>query len=235
MTKSRNILAPRRAWSESDLEFLRRTYPDTPTDEIAAGVQRPVSQVYAMAKRLGLVKSEAYLASPAACRLRRGGNVGAEYRFKKGQVPVNKGLKRPGWSSGNMSSTQFKKGEMPHTWVPVGTYRVNKSWGGDLGGCLEIKLSETPGPYTLRWKPVHRHVWEQANGPIPDGHIVTFKPGRKTLKAEEITPDSLELITRAENARRNPRHNYPPEMRQVIGLRAAITRQINKRLKEEAT
>jgi hypothetical protein len=49
---------------------------------------------------------------------------------------------------------------------------------------------------------------------------------------EQITLDAVELISRAELMRRNTRHNYGPEINDLIGLRARITRQINKRTKE---
>jgi hypothetical protein len=85
-------------------------------------------------------KSEAYLASPAACRLRRGDNIGAPYRFTKGHVPANKGLRRPGWGPGRMKETQFRKGERQGRAVklykPIGTERVSKD------GYTERKIND---------------------------------------------------------------------------------------------
>jgi hypothetical protein len=47
-----------------------------------------------------------------------------------------------------------------------------------------------------------------------------------------ITLGRLELISRAENMRRNSYHTrYPKEVAQLIQLRGALNRQINKRLK----
>lgn len=97
-------------WAPADEARLRALYPDTVTAELARMFDRPAHSIYQKAGRMGLVKSEAYLDSEAACRLRRGDNVGAAWRFKKGQVPPNKGTRRPGWFSGRMRETQFKKG-----------------------------------------------------------------------------------------------------------------------------
>lgn len=74
-------------------------------------------------------------------------------------------------------------------------------------------------------------MWIEANGPVPAGHIVIFKPGMKTTDPERITLDKVECITRAENARRtNDRRD--PEMTRLYQLKGAITRQVNRITKE---
>lgn len=229
MSKSRGINNPRKLWTELEVELLRKNYADTRTEDLAKVLDRKLEHVYAKAKKLGLHKSEAYLASPAACRLRRDHEVGKAYRFQKGQVPPNKGTRRPGYAPGAMAQTQFKKGQMPHTWMPVGSYRINPD------GNLEIKLTETPGPYFLRWKPLHRHVWEQAHGPIPPKHVVSYKPGRHTTDPALVTLDAIELITMRERMARNTIHNMPKELVDVTLLRGRLSRAINKRAKEAET
>jgi hypothetical protein len=87
---------------------------------------------------------------------------------------------------------------------------------------------------TRRWKAVHRLVWEAANGPIPAGHIVVFKPGTKTVAEAEITADKLECITRTENLRRNHPRNKSPELGRLVQLKGAITRQVNRIAREHA-
>ena len=62
----------RRPWSPADEQLLRELYPDTPTGDLARRLGRTPESIYGHADKLGLRKSEAYLASPAACRLRRG-------------------------------------------------------------------------------------------------------------------------------------------------------------------
>ena len=62
----------RRRWQTGELDTLRRMYADVRTEEIAVELGRTLRQVYLAAARLGLKKSAAYLASPAAYRMRRG-------------------------------------------------------------------------------------------------------------------------------------------------------------------
>lgn len=232
MTKSRNIRAPRLVWTPEQDQALRDRYPHERTADIARDVGIPVEKVYAKASWMGLKKSAEYLASPDACRLRRGDNVGAAHRFQKGQTPPNKGLRRPGWAPGRMAETQFKKGSMSgaaqHNYVQIGSLRVSKD------GYLERKITDDPTIYPARrWVGVHRLVWIEANGPIPEGHVVSFKPCMRTAKLEEITIDRLECISRVENMKRNTLHNYPKEIAQLIQLRGAVQRKINRRLKDD--
>lgn len=116
----------RRPWLDRELTLLRLRYPDTPTVNLAKRLTRTPTAVYQRAILLGLRKSAEYLASPESCRLRRGDNAGASHRFLPGHVPANKGLRRPGWSRGRMAETQFKAGNKPHTWKPIGTTRYSK-------------------------------------------------------------------------------------------------------------
>jgi hypothetical protein len=83
-----------------------------------------------------------------------------------------------------------------------------------------------------RWTPVARLVWKEANGPIPEGHIVVFKPGQRTAQLELITVDRLECIDRAEHARRNHPRSKSPELARLVQLKGAITRQVNRIARE---
>lgn len=213
-------------WTEEELAILKKYYPDAPTAAIAKALQRPVSQIYGQAERLGLKKSEAYLASPYACRLRRGDEVGKESRFAKGHTPWNKGKPGSTGTHPNSRRTQFKKGEMTgaaqQNYVPIGTTRVTKY------GMLERKVTDDLDiAPARRWVPVSRLVWEAAHGPIPPKHVVRFKPGMSTTVEEEITLDRLECISQAENMRRNTLHRYPKEIALAIQLRGALNRKIN--------
>lgn len=227
MTKSRGILPPRRPWPECDLTILRERYADTPTAELGKLFGRPTHQVYHKAYRLGLEKSEVYLNSPASGRL--DGVRGGSSRFVKGQESWNKGKKLPG--HGN-PETFFKPGQLNGRAaliaVPVGSHRVNAD------GYLDRKIGNESGPQHRRWKAVHRLVWEAAHGPIPPGHAVAFLPGRHSTDPALITLDALELVTQQELMRRNTVHRYGPEIAGLVQLRGAITRQINKRIKEPA-
>lgn len=213
----------RRLWSTKQLARLERDYPRMPTWKVARAVKRPVYSVYAKAIALGLRKTPEYLASPAACRLRRGDNIGAPYRFKPGQVPANKGLRRPGWHRGRMKETQFKKGARNWHQMPLGATRL-------VDGYLYVKVAEVQHqPYTVNWKLLHIIEWERANGrPLPEGHVLRFRDGNRLNTALA----NLELITRRENARRNAIHRLPEPLKRAIFVKAALTRKIN-RMEEE--
>ena len=104
-------LVGQRPWTPEDEAQLRAIYADRSTADAARQLGRTVSSVYGRAQQLRLSKSAAYLASPAACRLRRGDHVGVAYRFPKGHVPANKGKRMP--FHPNSAATRFKPGQRP--------------------------------------------------------------------------------------------------------------------------
>lgn len=213
-----------RAWLGWELRALRRSYLWRDAREIAEMLGRSISGVYEHARAIGLRKPD-YV---KVARNRQNGAhlavIGAAYRFPRGHAPANKGKRRPGWSTGRMRETQFKKGQLPHTWLPIGAYRTSSD------GYLQQKVSDT-GYQRRDWVGVHRLVWERAHGPIPPGHVVRFLPGRRTTDLARITADSLECITLRENMLRNSVHNLPEPIVHVVRLRATLVRAINKRSK----
>lgn len=219
----------RAAWKPHEIETLRQFYPSSRTDDLARALGRTVRTVYQKARSLGLSKSAEYLSSPDARRL--DGKVGSATRFQKGQTSWNKGVKGITGTHPNSVRTQFKKGQMSgkaqHNYVPIGSHRISKD------GYLERKVTDDPALVpTRRWVAVHRLVWEEANGPIPKGHVVCFRPGRRTAELEQITADALELVHRAELGRRNHPKNRSPEYWQLVQLKGAITRQVNRIARE---
>ncbi|MDE3022955.1 MAG: HNH endonuclease [Pseudomonadota bacterium] len=203
--------------------MLVARYPHEKTENLVEVLDRPVKLIHSKAKNIGLKKTQEYLNSPDACRLRRGDNVGVATRFNKGHVPANKGTKRPGYSIGHgrMAETTFKNGQMPHNTCEVGSYRFDKD------NVLQRKIGNAKGSNSKRWRGVHELVWVESNGPIPPGHICVFKPGMKTNVLEEITIDRVECITRAELMLRNSVQNLPEPLRQVIQLNGALKRKIH--------
>jgi hypothetical protein len=206
----------RRPWTDAERAVVRARYADTPTVRLAAELGRPLKSVYTLADRLGLAKSREYM------RERHGTHAvtaGVATRFQPGIVPWNKGVSyQPG---GRVRETQFKPGNRPHGWVPIGSYRIN----GD--GYLDRKVADD-GRGPRDWVAVHRLVWIEAHGPVPADHVVVFKPGRRTTELAAITLDAVECITRRELLNRN---RMPPELQKLVQLRGALTRQINKRTK----
>lgn len=216
--------AGRRVWTAKDDAQLRALYPDLPTADVAKRLERTTHAINARADKLGLHKSAAYLASPAACRLRRGDQVGKAHRYPNGHVPANKGLRRPGYSvgRGRMQETQFKKGQRSGVavklWKPIGTERISKD------GYLERKVNNDL-PLQARWRAVHLIVWEASNGPLPKSHAVCFKNRDKT----DIRLENLELITRRELMARNTVHNLPKPITSAIQLLGQLKRQIRRK------
>jgi len=71
--------------------------------------------------------------------------------------------------------------------VPVGTERVSK-------GYVLVKVAEdaTVPQSKDNWMPKQQHVWEQANGPLPEGHMVLFADGDRG----NFDPDNLVAVER---------------------------------------
>jgi hypothetical protein len=218
MSKSKGILPPKVFWTAEQIAALCNRYPDEKTEDLAMDIGRPVSSVYAKAAQLGLKKSADFLATPSSGRTN--GRQGIGTRFKKGHASWNKGMK--GLDLGG-KETQFKPGQLPHNTQPIGSYRITRD------GTLQRKISNDKGSNSMRWRGVHEQVWVEANGPVPAKNIVVFKPGMRTTELGLITLDKVECITLAENMKRNTRHNLPKELSDLIQLRGALTRQINKR------
>lgn len=217
--------AGRRLWNPEDDALLRARYADEPTATLARALRRTCQAVYVRARLLGLEKSQAYRESPAACRLRRGDQVGAAWRFPKGHVPANKGLRRPGWGPGRMKSTQFRAGDRCGRanllYQPIGTERISKD------GYLERKVNDDL-PMQKRWRAVHLVLWESVHGPLPAGHVVVFRNGDK----RDIRLDNLECLTRRALLQRNSVHNLPAPLPATIQLLGALTRQIRRRSRD---
>jgi hypothetical protein len=214
----------RRHWTTAEVALLRHLYPSTKTAIVAERLGRSLSTVCQKAQKLRLKKTPEYLASSDACRLRRGDNTGAATRFARGVVPWNKGTHFV--AGGRSAETRFKPGNLSGRAAqriqPIGALRIN----GD--GYLDRKMT-TAGRGAQRWTAVHRLVWEEANGPVPRGSVVVFRPGRRSTELADITLDALELVTRRELMMRNTVQRLPKEIVRVVQLRGALMRKINER------
>lgn len=109
---------------------------------------------------------------------------GVDCTFKKGITPHNKGKKWDDYMSKigqkNSKKTQFKKGNKPHNWLPVGS-----EWTDSNEGYKWIKVAE-PNDWQLK----HRYIYEQHYGKIPKGYCVIFLDQDKT----NFNLDNLELV-----------------------------------------
>ena len=114
--------------------------------------------------------------------------------------------------------TQFKKGNKPHTWRPVGSYRKTED------GYLQCKVSDT-GRSIKDYVNVHHLLWRAAGREIPVGYALCFRDGDKT----NLTLENLELVSRRALMLRNSIHNAGKEIAYLQQLRGAIMRHINRR------
>jgi hypothetical protein len=117
--------------------------------------------------------------------------TGRTGQFPKGLTPWNKGMK--GLSFPGMEATQFKKGNKPANWRPLGSERVSKD------GYIEVKVAD--GRLNKNWKAKHILLWEEQNGPVPPGYAIVFGDGNN----RNFDPANLLLVSRAQLARMNQR------------------------------
>ncbi len=213
---------PRRIWTADDIAEFVRLYPDTPTAELAQRLDRTVESLYGMASKLEITKSDAYLAEKKRQERERLTKAGVAHRFPKGHVPSNKGLRRPGWTSGRMAETQFKKGQRSINWKPPGSTRI------DTEGYVLVKVAETG---LFQWRFLHLDVWRLHHGPRPKGMCIAFKDGNKS----NCEYTNLELITQAENMLRNSIHKYPPQIVPALAALSELKKEISKHEQEEQT
>lgn len=113
-----------------------------------------------------------------ALRKRMGWKTGRNGRFENGAVPANKGKTYPdgvGSRHPNARKTQFKAGQLPHNFRGAGHESI------DDEGYVWIVVDQT-NPWTgaSTWR-VHKHrwLWEQANGPVPEGMVLKSVDGNR--------------------------------------------------------
>jgi hypothetical protein len=228
-TAGRAGLVTREYWTAEQIEIFRREFPLRSTAEVAELIGRTVQACVGRAAKLGIAKNPEYKTRAwRECGQRLAASpIAVANRIQKGNIPPNKGVRRPGWFAGRMRETQFKKGQIPGNYLPVGTVRTNAD------GYLRIKIaaeSDGKGASDKAWEFVHRRVWEKARGPIPPGHRIWWKDGNHKNCALE----NLELLSDQEHMARTTIHNLPPELKQMIQLTGALKRKIKNRERKDA-
>lgn len=106
---------------------------------------------------------------------------GLDTRFQKGHATHNKGMK--GYYAPGSEKGWFQKGNTPHNHHEIGTEVMTTD------GYPAVKIAE---PNV--WKLKHILVWEEANGPVPEGYTVIFLDRDHTNTKLE----NLALVSRAE-------------------------------------
>lgn len=198
-----------RNFTEDEDKFLKDNYLVIPTKRMSLMLGRNESSARQRMKRLGITVPADIIAK-----------FRANSQIKKGATPPNKGKKQSEYMSKEAiekcKPTQFKKGQKPHnTRAADGEFSDRKDKTGKVYRHIRVSIG--------KWVLYHSYLWEKKYGKIPKGHCLWFKDGNSM----NITLDNLELITRAENVRRNSVHRYTPEMKQAFRL----IKKINKTIK----
>lgn len=209
-----------RKYTEQEIAFVKEHYANEYSGVIAEKLGRTVSSIWNMATLYGLKKSKEFKS--------RQGREAAEAHYdeiskgwyKKGQVPHNKGKKLNEFMSAEgikrSKLTRFKKGQLPHNTKHDGAVSWRKE-NTKAGGYYYLRLRKS------YWVLLHRYLWEQVRGPIPEGMNVQFKDGN----SRNCTIENLELVSKGENMQRNTLHQWQPLLKEQIKLINKINKKIH--------
>lgn len=158
-------------------------------------------------------------------RQRHGIKSGCTGWFQKGRSPGTKGKTLEEICKGDpekldrVRSTQFKKGQRPANELPVGAIVISTDG-------YKLRKRQMEGTQWERWEFLHRAVWEEHNGPIPEGMTVSFKDSDRM----NCDISNLMLITKGENAAlsRLGLRSEDPDLTEaglsIVRLRQAMTK-----------
>ena len=159
---------------QKTIEWLKETVPGKPWKELYKLYQETFPDE---PRKLSYIKTVCY---------KSGITNGLNGQFKKNTIPWNKGMK--GWHAPGSEKTWFQKGQASSNERPVGSEY-------DSAGYLLVKV-KNEGSRNDKWRPKHILVWEKANGPVPEGHIIIFLDGNH----KNFNLDNLACIPRGINA-----------------------------------
>lgn len=197
-------------------QYIKDHYLTMPIKTIGQNINRSFTGIMGRIKSLGLEL-------PQELREERK-QIGM---YRKGQIPANKGKKQSEYLTPEQiekcRQTSFQKGQIPHNALPDWTEveRHDKRTG------RKYILIKVPGIRKL----IYKHIWIWENHykkKLPEGHNIVFRNGNSL----DIRINNLECISHSELMQRNTLHNYPPEVKELIHLKGAINRQINKHQKK---
>lgn len=161
----------RKRLNKDEIQEIIKLYPDHFNWQLERMFNISQSNLLKIRKRYNLHKSD---------------EIMRQCRYSKGSIPFNKGKSYPLKNSG-----QFQKGHIPKNHRPIGSIRINN---GRKDSYLYIKIAEPN-----KWNQLHRQIWEQKIGEIPEGNIIIFKDGNKM----NYEMSNLEMISRKQNMERN--------------------------------
>lgn len=149
---------------------------------------------------------------------------GYDTRWRKGQESWNKG--RKGIHGSNAGT--FKKGHESFNKVPIGTVVKRKS---TKNGAYYLWIKTRDGNLNNNFEPLHHYVWEQANGPVPDGYVLVFRDGNP----ENCDLSNLKPVLKAVHVIACTKFGYAPDadVNEAILNTAELMHLYSKRGKKE--
>lgn len=165
-----------RKFSKELVEFVRSNATGKTNREMTDEVNARFGAGTATLEQIKALKSRNHISS------------GLTGQFRKGHKTWNKGMKPSDWLTPEQierNKANYFHGD-PHNTRPIGSTRISKD------GYIEIKVRHVRKNAKQNWVGLHRYVWEQCNGEIPEGMIVSFKDGDRT----NCDIDNLILIDR---------------------------------------
>lgn len=202
-----------RKYSQEIVDKIIADYPHMPTKEVSKKHGIPLSVCYQIASNRNIKKTPERYAAMLKETNKNLLESGKVYRYKKGQSAWNKGkymrMHPP---------TEFKKGQKPHNYKPVGSERITKD------GYLERKVAEP-----RKWRGIHLLVWEEVNGPVPPRHKVIFIDNNKM----NVSIDNLLCVSNEEVMKRNSIHRYPTEIVKAIKTISKLKKTIRNHGKKQ--
>lgn len=174
---------------QQQITFIKENYIRLSPRKLAAEIGRSRTFVRSVIKKHKLVVPDDIMEE----RIRAS-------QFQKGQPSMNKGLKPEEYMSPaaleKIRKTQFKKGHLPHNTKKDGAISIRKhKRTGQAYKYIRIAKGE--------WVLLHRHMWEQQEGPIPPGYNCQFID-KDTMNCDI---DNLYLINRKHQVIINNRVN----------------------------
>lgn len=202
-----------RKFTPEEDKFLLGNYTITPAKRMSKILGRSESTARQRMKLLGIIVPPEIVAK-----------FKADSQIKKGSISHNLGRKQVDYMTTSAiektKATRFKKGQLPH------------NTKADLE--ITTRLDNRGIPYRFirinlaTWIPFHRYTWEQSNGKIPSKMKLIFKDGNTM----NCSIENLELLTPGDLMKRNSYHNLPKPLANLVQLRGALNKKINKRIKD---
>lgn len=162
-------------------------------------------------------------------RQRHGIKSGVTGWYQKGHEPGTKGKTLEEICKGDpeklarVRSTQFKKGDRPVNEMQIGDITVVNGY--------KLRKKSMTGKQWERWEFLHRAVWIEHNGPIPEGMVVTFRDSNPM----NCNLSNLMLITKGQNVvmTRKGYRSGDPDITETGAALAALEITVNKKKRKK--